>query len=275
MSTLNFLITSSTLFRLICHIYFIRYQALRRSFLKRKINDNEQCLDEREIRLKLIVQWRKINRNVKNFFQEINDTKAFIQIKKFSSSFLSAKSREIEHANNLRFLLTFSLRHIRRKLHNKKEKTIFCHLYYQNLPRLKRVPKCTTFIIIFFIANRYLFHSYQFSFIWFYIRTHESQSWGNLIFYICDWRHSRQGQKIEKKQIFNDIHKKHVCWFLVKKMFFHSFCGLKAAGKESSTKMLSKNCFTLIMMDERKKALKPQNEDEKICMKKTLWDGPV
>lgn len=109
-----------------------------------------------------------------------------------------------------------------RKILLNKRKTIFCHLLFfkfHNLPRLKNfTPKFTTFIIIIFLRiDIYFIHINFHLFDFHFIRTHESQSWGNLIFY--DWRHSRQGQKIEKKTNIQ-WYIKHVCWFLVKKMFF-------------------------------------------------------
>ena len=95
---------------------------------------------------------------------------------------------------------------------NKKSKFDFFKFFVENLPRLKRVPKLTTqsgfnldrfFFrwdkVLFFYRNRYLFHSYQFSFICVFDSFAYDTEIHREVFFV-NWRHSRQGHKNRKKK---------------------------------------------------------------------------
>lgn len=92
-----------------------------------------------------------------------------------------------------------------------KEK-VFSHFFFITTYRGSKEFQNSLFYYIFF-ANRYLFHSYQFSFIWFsFFHTHESQSWG--IWYF--WLTAQQTRtKNRKKNKYSMIHKTCFSFFLL------------------------------------------------------------
>lgn len=226
------------------------------------------------------MRWRKIN--IRRSFL-VRDTKAFIQIKKFSFLFSQNRTEEVEgeklkwiwNSNNAlnfprtppTFLCAFFsqlsaiemiffwfgciVRKINKwKIENcipKKNKwnkeKVFSHFFSSQLTAAQKSSKTRYFIIFFLRIDIYFihinFHLFDFHF---FIHMKVSRE----VFDIFDWRHSRQGQKIEKKTNIQ-WYIKHVslffCCFLVKKVLI--FFGLRWSGEESVINMekLSKIIF--------------------------------